>query len=101
MEIKTKSAFKACLCQVVAPNPRELGGVAAGKELQQQEGLRRKERRWQQKRNISCVCGAAYSMKIAQSLQIIKSHSLLYYSAYLKMIPVFSSSGLNLTGAFE
>lgn len=55
MKIKTTSAFKACLCQVVAPNQRELGGIAAGKELQQQEGVRRKERRWQQKRNINWV----------------------------------------------
>lgn len=38
MEIKTNSAFKACLCQVVASNQRELCGIAAGKELQQQEG---------------------------------------------------------------
>lgn len=35
---KTNWVFKACFCQVVAPNQRELGGIAAGKELQQQEG---------------------------------------------------------------
>lgn len=42
MEIKTNSAFKACLCQVVAPNQKELDGIAAGKELQQQEGAEEK-----------------------------------------------------------
>lgn len=37
MEIKTNSAFKACLCQVVASNRRERCKVAAGKKLQQQQ----------------------------------------------------------------
>lgn len=53
MKIKTSPTFKACLCQGVAPNQRELGGIAAEKELQQQEGVRRKERKWQQKRNTN------------------------------------------------
>jgi len=37
MEIKTNSAFKAFLCQVVASNQREQCGVAAGRKLQQQQ----------------------------------------------------------------
>lgn len=35
---KDQLSFSSLRCQVVAPNQRELGGVAAGKELQQQEG---------------------------------------------------------------
>lgn len=55
MEIKTNSAFKACLCQL--PYQREMGGRAAGKELQ--EGDEEKGNKEAEKRNISYVSGAA------------------------------------------
>lgn len=78
MEIKETVSFKACRCQVAAPNRRELGGRAAGKELQQQEGHEEKgEDGSTGEIVIMCLwCVFNYSMKIPQSLGIIKSHSL-------------------------